>query len=192
MLTEEITFNDTWNNRAEALNGKSYKDYKLSYEWISIEKRLNYSGKYKQCLHCKSLENIVLHHRTYRFLNTHLAGAFIDPLCVKCVKEVFNYAKENDFSIQKSRKLIHRKILKTIKREKLEKERELRASGILKQTSFFNENIESLGVIEPELIKSKTPQNNQESKAKINIKPKPQIFKFNTKASDIFDKLESK
>ena len=100
MAKVDRTYEDTWNTRNESLLGKSYKDFLKSSHWKKVKAKALRRKKYSKCQFCGSEENIDLHHRTYKWIDTKHELRDIIPLCRKHHEEVHDLAKSKKISVR--------------------------------------------------------------------------------------------
>jgi len=104
-LKSEKTLNDCYLVRDIILRREGYDSYESflkSEYWQGIRKKTQlakYKDNYKKCSHCKSKENLNLHHINYRWLLTKRELSAITCLCEKCHKAVHNFANEHQITI---------------------------------------------------------------------------------------------
>jgi len=97
----DYTYIDTWIRRENKLQDLNYRDYLKSNWWKKIKSKCNKRKSiYSKCQFCDTINNIDLHHTSYKWIRTNRELSVIIPLCRQHHLETHKYAKKMNISIR--------------------------------------------------------------------------------------------
>ena len=111
------TYYDTWNTRNSKLKFDNYSEYLKSEEWKKVKYKISKRPFYHKCYICNTKNNLEIHHRSYKWINTKLYMMNLVALCRNCHQLIHDISKDNNISVRmvtkKTRKI--KKINPTLK-----------------------------------------------------------------------------